>query len=154
MGEAFFSFNMQFDFDPEARGDLEVRARGTESLMANEVRSQRLMQFLQVGSQPALAPFVKFPYIVREIAKAMDLDPDKVTNSTEEAARQMMLMQQNQPAQPPAGGPPGVPGVQDMTGGGGGNIGVGAAPRPGEQGFSGNAPAPQQPPAPPQGPMA
>jgi hypothetical protein len=143
---------MQFDFDPEARGDLEVKARGTESLMANEVRSQRLMQFLQVGSQPALAPFVKFPYIVREIAKAMDLDPDKVTNSSEEAARQMMLMQQNQPAQPPAPAG-GAPGVQDMTGGGGGNIGVGAAAVPGEQGFSAAPPA-EAPPAPPQGPIA
>jgi hypothetical protein len=155
MGEAFFSFNMQFDFDPEARGDLEFKARGTESLMANEVRSQRLMQFLQVGSQPALAPYVKFPYIVREIAKAMDLDPDKVTNSIEEATRQMVMMQQNQPAQTPAapGGAPATPGVQDMTGGGGGNIGIGAVATPGEQGFSAAPPAEAPPPA-PQGPIA
>ena len=48
LGEGLFRFNMQFDFDPEIKGDLEVKARGTESLMANEVRSQRLMQFLQV----------------------------------------------------------------------------------------------------------
>ena len=85
MGKAMFAYNMQFDFDPSIRGDLEVKSRGTESLMANEVRSQRLMQFLQVASNPALAPFAKFPYIVREIAKSMDLDPDKVTNSMEEA---------------------------------------------------------------------
>ena len=40
------------------RGDLEVHASGTESLMANEVRSQRLMQFLQVAQNPVLlAPF-------------------------------------------------------------------------------------------------
>ena len=45
LGERLFAFNMQFDFDPEIKGDLEVKARGTESLMANEVRSQRLMQF-------------------------------------------------------------------------------------------------------------
>ena len=38
MGKAFFSFNMQFDFDPEIKGDLEVKAQGTESLMANEVQ--------------------------------------------------------------------------------------------------------------------
>ena len=37
LGEGFFRFNMQFDFDPEIKGDLEVKARGTESLMANEV---------------------------------------------------------------------------------------------------------------------
>jgi hypothetical protein len=155
LGKAMFSFNMQFDFDPAIKGDLEVKARGTESLMANEVRSQRLMQFLQVASNPALAPFAKFPYIVREIAKSMELDPDKVTNSFEEAARQQKLMQQNQPPAPaqPAGGPPGV---QDPTGAGNGNIGVGQAPVPGEQGFTGNE-QPQQPAGeggqPPQAPL-
>ena len=50
LGEGLFRFNMQFDFDPDIKGDLEVKARGTESLMANEVRSQRLMQFMQVAS--------------------------------------------------------------------------------------------------------
>jgi hypothetical protein len=154
LGEAFFSFNMQFDFDPEIKGDLEVKARGTESLMANEVRSQRLMQFLQVASNPALAPYAKFPYIIREIAKSMDLDPEKVTNSFDEATRQAILLQQNQPPAPPpaAGGAPAVPGVQDMTGGGGGNIGTGAVATPGEQGFSGNiTPQGTPPAAPPQG---
>jgi len=151
MGEAFFSFNMQFDFDPEIKGDLEVKARGTESLMANEVRSQRLMQFLQVASSPALTPFAKFPYIIREIAKSMDLDPDKVTNNLEEAARQAILFQQQNPQPPaPPQGAPGVPGPADTAGTGGGTIGVGQAPVPGEQGFSA---APQQPPMqpPPQG---
>ena len=139
IGKAFFSFNMQFDFDPEIKGDLEVNARGTESLMANEVRSQRLMQFMQIVSSPTLMPFAKMPYIVREIAKSMDLDPDKVSNNMEEAARQAALMQPPAAAAAPTeqgvGGPPGV---ADMTGGGGGNIGVGAAPAPQEQGFSGN----------------
>ena len=145
LGKSMFSFNMQFDFDPDIKGDLEVKARGTESLMANEVRSQRLMQFLQVASNPALAPFAKFPYIVREIAKSMDLDPEKVTNSFEEAALQQKLMQQNAPPAPPAQPAGGPPGVQDTAGTGGGNIGVGQAPVPGEQGFTGNDQGGQQP---------
>ena len=150
LGKAFFNFNMQFDFDPEIKGDLEVNARGTESLMANEVRSQRLMQFMQIVSTPTLMPFAKMPYIVREIAKSMDLDPDKVSNNMEEAARQAALMQPAAPAggapaegAPPVPGAGGPPGVADMTGGGAGNIGVGAAPQPGEQGFS--AAPPQMP---------
>tara|TARA_Y100001949_G_scaffold169988_1_gene170606 strand:+ start:1067 stop:3211 length:2145 start_codon:yes stop_codon:yes gene_type:complete len=138
LGEGLFRFNMQFDFDPEIRGDLEVKARGTESLMANEVRSQRLMQFLQTASNPALAPFAKFNFIIREIAKAMDLDPDKVTNNMDEAARQAELLKEfrgDMPQQqPPAGLNP-----NDPTGVGGGTIGTGQAPRPGEQGFSGVA---------------
>jgi len=141
LGEGFFRFNMQFDFAPEIKGDLEVKARGTESLMANEVRSQRLMQFLQVASSPALAPFAKFQYVIREIAKSMDLDPDKVTNNMNEAALQAELMKQFQapiPEQPQQQPAPAGADAMDTSGAGGGTIGVGQAPIPGEQGFSGN----------------
>ena len=140
LGEGLFRFNMQFNYDKNIKGDLEVKARGTESLMANEVRSQRLMQFLQVASNPALAPFAKFQYVIREIAKAMDLDPDKVTNNMDEAALQAELMKQfqapldnqQQQQQPPAGTDP-----MDPTGAGGATIGTGVAPTLGEQGFTG-----------------
>ena len=138
LGEGLFQFNMQFDFDPEIRGDLEVKARGTESLMANEVRSQRLMQFLQVASNPALAPFAKFQYIIREIAKSLELDPDKVTNNMDEATIQAELLKAFQQQQPQAAAPAGA-NPMDTSGAGGGTIGVGQAPTPQEQGFSGNA---------------
>ena len=146
LGEGLFRFNMQFDFDPEIKGDLEVKARGTESLMANEVRSQRLMQFLQVSSNPALAPFAKFQYIIREIAKSLDLDPDKVTNNMNDAAIQAELMKQFQQEQQAEQGAPAGANPMDTSGAGGGNVGVGQAPTPQEQGFSGNAGqgAPQQ----------
>ena len=138
LGEGLFRFNMQFDFDPEIRGDLEVKARGTESLMANEVRSQRLMQFLGTASNPALAPFAKMDYIIREIAKTLDLDVDKVTNSIQEAAIQAEIMkaakEQGGATTPVAGADP-----NDPTGAGGGTIGTGQVPVPGEQGFTGNA---------------
>ena len=155
LAKAFFNFNMQFDFDEEIKGDLEVKARGTESLMANEVRSQRLMQFLGVVQNPVLAPFAKMDYIIREIAKSMDLDPDKLTNSMSDAAVQAEILKKFKeenppPAPPPGAGPPPLPGaggpqgppagaqVQDTQGSGGGTIGTGTAPQPGEQGFSGN----------------
>jgi hypothetical protein len=137
-----------FDFDKSIKGDLEVRARGTESLMANEVRSQRLMQFLQTASNPALAPFAKFQYIIREIATSMGLDPEKVTNNMDEAALQAELMkgmQAPQGGQPPAGANP-----MDPTGAGGGTIGTGIAPAPGEQGFTGTPQNGQQQPQQPQ----
>jgi hypothetical protein len=146
MGRNFFHFNMQFDFDKSIRGDLEVKARGTESLMANEVRSQRLMQFLQVGANPNLAPWMKSQYIIREIAKSMELDPDKVTNNIEEAQEQAMVMQKQQAeAQAQAGPAQGAPQPSDPTGAGNGNIGIGQVPTPDEQGFSGNEPQAPQP---------
>ena len=140
IGEGFFRFNMQFDFDPAIKGDLEVKARGTESLMANEVRSQRLMQFLQIASNPALAPFAKFQYVISEIATSLDLDPDKVTNNMDEAALQAEIMKQFQAPAPMPGqeGAPAGANPMDPTGAGGGNIGMGQVPTPGEQGFSAN----------------
>ena len=86
-----------------------------------------------------LAPFAKFNYIIREIAKSMELDPEKVTNNMDEAAVQAELLkafQGNQP-QPQQEAPPAGANPLDPTGAGGGNIGTGQAPIPGEQGFTG-----------------
>tara|TARA_A100000172_G_scaffold11587_1_gene6167 strand:- start:731 stop:2842 length:2112 start_codon:yes stop_codon:yes gene_type:complete len=145
LAKAFFSFNMQFDFDPNIKGDLEVKAEGTNSLMANEVRSQRLMQFLGVVQNPALAPFAKMDYIIREIANSMSLDPDKVANSMTEAAIQAEILKkfqaENPPppqAAPPQQGAPAGAQAQDTQGSGGGQIGTGSVPTPGEPGFPAN----------------
>jgi len=153
LAKAFFNFNMQFDYDDSIKGDLDVKARGTESLMANEVRSQRLMSFLQVVQNPVLAPFAKMDYIIREIAKSMDLDPDKIVNSMSDASVQAEILKKWKEANPapppqPQVGPDGQPlppqagpaGAQagDTQGSGGGNIGTGSVPTPGEPGFSGN----------------
>jgi len=145
LGEAFYAFNQQFDYDPEIKGDIEVKARGTESLMRNEVRSQRLIQLMQIGSSPTLAPFIKFPVILREIAHAFDLDAEKFVNDEREAVRQAEVMkaagmmpagpaeQAPQPTAPEGGG---IPASTNPAQTGNGNIGPGGAPEPGMEGFS------------------
>lgn len=162
VGEAFFAFNQQFNFDKDLNYELDVRARGTDSLMQNEVRSQRLMTFLQTVSNPMTAPFAKMPYIVREIAKSLDLDEDKCTNNPEEAQLQAYTMQAmgSMPTPgAPSGGSTGTPGqgtppaqgkappganVSDPAGSGGGQTNPGNAAQPGTPGFSANTGAGQQ----------
>lgn len=143
LGKALFAFNMQFDFDKDFVGDLEVVAMGTTSLMRNEVRSQKVMQFLQITANPMDAPFVKRDYLLRELAEALDMDPEKVVNDPRAAGIKALQMQDLMRAQ---GIDPnkqqgqqqgGAPGVDDPTGTGGGNIAPGNAPVPEEQGFSG-----------------
>ena len=159
LGKSLFAFNMQFNFDKEFIGDLEVKARGTESLMRNEVRSQRLLQFMQMTGNPQMAPFVKYDYILRELASSMDLDEDKILNDPREAAIQQKMMAEiqalmpEQPAPPPQAGPQGAPSPQDPTGNGGGNIAPGQAPEPNAAGFTGSGGGDNggNPPAPPQG---
>ena len=153
LGEAYFQWNMQFLEDElDVKGDLEVKATGTNSLMQKEVRSQRLTMFLQTAQSPAIAPFVKISKLVSELAYSLDLDPDEILNDPEEAAimAQIIGMQnagqtngeETQPTgqQPSMGSVQGVPtGPQELgpTGTGGGNIGTGDVPIPGEDSFSG-----------------
>jgi hypothetical protein len=154
LGEAFFQWNMQFfEGGLDVNGDLEVRATGTNSLMQKEVRSQRLTTFLQTAQNPAIAPFVKISKLVSELAYSLDLDPDEILNDPEEAAIMAQIIgmqnagQTTSPETEGVGGQPnnmgslpGTPGQpQDLgvTGTGGGNIGIGNVPTPGEGEFSG-----------------
>lgn len=139
LGESYYYWNMQFNPKTDVVGDLEIKALGTESVMRKEVRSQRLIQFLQVVSNPMAAPFAKIHNIVGELATSMDLEKEDFANNTEEA---MVFAQILGTANAIAGGP-----------GSGGQQGAnaqeqvpapspsgvtGAPPAPGEQGFSGS----------------
>jgi len=149
LGEALFYWNMQFNVDrPEIKGDLDIKAQGTSSLMQKEVRSQRLMTFMQTASNPSLAPFVKWHTCLKEVAKSLDIDPEQLINDPEKAAIYAHIMgmangnQQNtsnrgqqSPMANMGGVPPGAS-PTDATGAGGGNIGTGSVPLPGEAGFS------------------
>jgi len=156
LGEAYFQWNMQFfEGNMDVEGDLEVKATGTNSLMQKEVRSQRLTMFLQTAQNPAVAPFVKISKLISELAYSLDLDPDEILNDPEEAAMmaQIIGMQnagqntgeeaqptgQQQQAMGGGGGVPQAPQDIGVTGTGGGNIGIGNIPQPGEDQFSGSA---------------
>ena len=160
MGEAFFQWNMQFnDETPEKIGDLEIKPKGTSAVIQKEVRTQRLTALLQTVSNPMLAPFIKIPNLIRELAISQDIDPDALVNDISDAAIFAEVLRglnerttgEAAPAagQQPAGmgGAGGIPqGVggapQDTVGGGG--IGVGNAPTSGEAGFTGNLGMPQE----------
>ena len=153
LGESYFQWNMQFLEDElDVKGDLEVKATGTNSLMQKEVRSQRLTMFLQTAQSPAIAPFVKISKLVSELAYSLDLDPEEILNDPEEAAIMAQIIgmqnvgqnngeetQPNSQQSPMAGlqGTPQQPQELGDTGTGGGNIGIGNVPAAGETAFAG-----------------
>ena len=158
LGEAYFQWNMQFyQGKLNIEGDLEVKATGTSSLMQKEVRSQRLTMFLQSVQNPAIAPFVKIPELIKELAYTLDLDPEAIINDPNEAeiyakiiGLQNARQQGNQEATG-AGGeagmdvPQGIPAEAprvDNSGVGNGTIGTGGVPQSGEMGFTGTVNTP------------
>jgi len=159
MGEAYYQWNMQFNEDmDDVKGDLEIKPRGVAAVMQKEVRSQRLIGLLQTVSNPMLAPFIKIPNLIRELAISQDIDPDSLVNDVNEAqiyAEMLKGMMANAEQQaspdggPPSQQPPGMAGAggvpqQPQDAGGtspdGSAVGVGVAPVAGEAGFTGNAP--------------
>ena len=156
LGEAMFQWNMQFDdANPDAVGDLEIKPRGVSSIMQKEVRSQRLTTLLQTVANPMLAPFIKIPNLIRELAIAQDIDPDSLVNNMNDAQIFAEILrglnaeqktsestqgdsQQSGPmganGEVPAGANP-----NDPSGVGGGTIGTGNIPQSGEGNFTGGA---------------
>ena len=156
LGEAYFQWNMQFNDDsPDIVGDLEIKPRGTAAVMQKEVRSQRLTALLQTVSNPMLAPFVKIPNLIRELAIAQDIDPDSLVNDENQAKifaeilRGLNELQQAQtPDQQPnsmasSGGVDKAPTGLGVQGDGSGDIGVGTSPVAGESSFTGNTSIPE-----------
>jgi len=156
LGESYFQWNMQFNEKvEEIEGDLEIKPRGVAAVMQKEVRSQRLTSLLQTVANPMLAPFIKIPNLMRELAITQDIDPDSLVNDTNEAQMYAQMLQgmmvnaqqaasaeagpagQQQGMAPDGGVPSGLQGSDD-TGRGNGTIGVGTAPSAGEAGFTGN----------------
>ena len=162
LGESLFQWNMQFNESMEdIQGDLEIKPRGVAAVMQKEVRTQRLTALLQTVANPMLAPFIKIPNLIKELAIAQDIDPDTLVNDQNEAqlyAEMLKGMMANaqqgtgddsvatgqQQGMEQSGGVPQQPEGTDSQGSGNGTIGVGATPTAGETGFTGNAPQPEE----------
>jgi hypothetical protein len=121
-GEAYYRWNMQFNDKVDIKGDLEVRATGSSSMQAKEVRSQRLNTFLQLSANPAIAPMIKFPTVIRELAISMDIDPEEILNNPDEAMIYAQIVGAQNAQQ---NGAPPLPPNPGMS-------------MPGEEGFTGN----------------
>lgn len=137
LGEAMFQWNMNFyEGELEIEGDLEIKSGGAASLMQNEVLSQRLQQLMQLMQNPALAPFIKIPTLIRQFAESLEIDPDELLNDADQAAVYAAIIGQAGGLNPLSGGTP-LPSPPNAMGSVGG---VPAPAQPGMEEFTGNPP--------------
>lgn len=99
---ALYRWNMQFNKDDAIKGDFDVKASGTSSMVAKEIRAQQLDQFSQLASNPLDAPYIKREELLRQRAEAHDLhgvvktEQEVLTEMNTPQAMQAMQMQQAQ----------------------------------------------------------
>jgi hypothetical protein len=100
---ALYRWNMQFNPDNAVKGDFNVKASGTASLVAKEIRAQQLDNFAAQTSNPMDAPFIKREKLLRQRAEAHDLvdvvkteEEVLAEQSNDLAKKQQELAQQQQ----------------------------------------------------------
>ena len=111
-------------------------------MLQREVRTQKLLKFIQISENPFFASIVNFEYLLREFARTLDLEADKLILNPKKAILQAKLIALATAASTPerggAGGQAsGIAGPQDQKGGGGQNISPGTPTSTGEAQFSG-----------------
>lgn len=88
---AMYTWNMLHHPDQTIKGDYKTKATASSTLVAREQRAQSLDQFSAIaGSNPMIAPWVKWGKVAQEMANARDMDVIK----TEAEYQQDMQAQQ------------------------------------------------------------
>jgi hypothetical protein len=101
-----YFWNMQFNPDDAIKGDFDVSARGTSSLVAKEVRAQALDNFASLTANQLDAPYIKRDVLNRQRAEALELtgvvkteDEVKAEQSSAQAQQMQQMQLQMQQAQ-------------------------------------------------------
>lgn len=92
-----YQHNMQHSDDPDLKGDAQIIARGALALAAKEAAAVRRNEFLQLvlQSPPALqvVGMEGLAVLMREQAKALDIDPDKLVLPVSVIQQRMAMAQ-------------------------------------------------------------
>lgn len=120
--EEIYHFNMQWSDDESLKGDFEPQALGSTSLLAKEIKSQRVIMFLEMTANPIDSQIMGMENrakLLRAAGESMDIDPDDVAPDPDEVDINAILQQQMGMGAPvPGGAAPGmgVPGGDPVQG--------------------------------------
>ncbi|MES2662268.1 MAG: hypothetical protein V4629_03100 [Pseudomonadota bacterium] len=125
-----YHHNRMFEPDLHLSADLEVKVRGSSSLMQKETMRMRRAEFMDRSLNPMDSQIMGIPgrsYLLKETAKTLELDPDKIVQSPDAidlAIQQKIQMEQDQQLalvqakqgglMPPQGQPMNDPNMQQL----------------------------------------
>jgi hypothetical protein len=121
MLERLYDHNMQYSEDAELKGDVQIVARGASSLVNKDNAQVRRNEFLAATANPIDMSIVGVQgraAILREVAKTLDMDVDKVVPSMTKMQQQMAAQQaMQQPQQGTPAKPASMAGGQSLQDG-------------------------------------
>jgi len=72
--KSMYFWNMEFNVKENIKGDFNIVARGSKSLIAKEVKMEQINQFLALTSNEYDQKYIKRDVLLRELAEVFDLD--------------------------------------------------------------------------------
>lgn len=82
---AMFRWNMKWNEREDIKGDFEVVASGSQSLIAKEVRQQQLPALIQYMAIPQFAPYIRAEKLLEVALEQTDLPAERILRTDEEA---------------------------------------------------------------------
>ena len=93
----YYDWNMAYNEKPEIKGDFQVDARGSSSLLVRDMMHQTILSLGQYQANGVISPFVNWENWFREMLKMGYVDPTDIMKTETEIAQLQ--------AQPPAATP-------------------------------------------------
>lgn len=97
--KAMVHWNMQFNPDKGSKGDYEVQAKGSSTLMAKEVYTKQLDELANNTNNPTDLEWIKRGELNRERFKVRDLDTERFVRTDDEHDELMQQMAEQAAAQ-------------------------------------------------------
>jgi hypothetical protein len=72
--KSMYFWNMEFNAKENIKGDFNITARGSKSLIAKEVKMEQINQFLALTNNENDMQYIKRDVLLRELAEIFDLD--------------------------------------------------------------------------------
>jgi len=85
---AMYFWNMEFNKKESIKGDFNILARGSKSLIAKEVKMEQINQFLQITGNDLDARYIKRDVLLRELSEIFDLDKLGFVRTKEEVEQE------------------------------------------------------------------
>jgi ribosomal protein L29 len=96
----YYDYLMEYGDDDSMKGDFQVVALGSSSLVVRDIENQAITNMLALGTNPAYAPLINLKKLFEKALKAQHIDPVDVMNSDAEIQANLQRAAQSQQQDP------------------------------------------------------
>lgn len=96
----YYDFLMEYSDRDDIKGDFQVVALGSSSLVVRDAQNQAIVQLLALASNPTYTTLINVKKLFAKALKAQHIDPDDVMNTDSEIQQAQQAMQAAQKPDP------------------------------------------------------